>query len=148
MKKLLFSILIFVSLSFMSHSVIAQAKITHIAVYVKEIKRSSEFYTGVFNFREIEEPFKDGLHVWLDIGNNLSMHIIEAPWKPVTINKNNHICFSVEDMDSFISNLNKLNIEYGDWPGNKGKINIRPDGVKQIYIQDPDGYWIEINDEY
>jgi lactoylglutathione lyase len=25
------------------------------------------------------------------------------------------------------------------------KINIRADGVKQIFFQDPDGYWIEVN---
>ena len=25
-------------------------------------------------------------------------------------------------------------------------ITTRPDGVKQLYVQDPDGYWIEIND--
>tara|TARA_R110000868_G_scaffold1389_10_gene10744 strand:+ start:3320 stop:3502 length:183 start_codon:yes stop_codon:yes gene_type:complete len=24
-------------------------------------------------------------------------------------------------------------------------ITKRPDGVKQIYLQDPDGYWIEVN---
>jgi catechol-2,3-dioxygenase len=24
---------------------------------------------------------------------------------------------------------------------------VRPDGVKQIYFQDPEGYWIEINDD-
>jgi lactoylglutathione lyase len=23
---------------------------------------------------------------------------------------------------------------------------VRSDGVKQIFVQDPDGYWIEIND--
>jgi catechol 2,3-dioxygenase-like lactoylglutathione lyase family enzyme len=96
----------------------------------------------------LDEPFKDGLHAWLDIGNNLSMHIIEAPWEPITINKINHICFSIPDMDGFIANLNKLGIEFEDWPGNKNKINIRPDGIKQIYIRDPDGYWLEINDEY
>ena len=25
------------------------------------------------------------------------------------------------------------------------KINIRADGIKQIFFQDPDGYWIEVN---
>jgi catechol 2,3-dioxygenase-like lactoylglutathione lyase family enzyme len=132
----------------MTHTIMAQAKITHIAVYVEDLKRSTDFYTGVFNFPELDEPFKDGLHAWLDIGNNLSMHIIEAPWEPITINKINHICFSIPDMDGFIANLNKLGIEFEDWPGNKNKINIRPDGIKQIYIRDPDGYWLEINDEY
>jgi catechol 2,3-dioxygenase-like lactoylglutathione lyase family enzyme len=47
-----------------------------------------------------------------------------------------------------ISNLKKQKVEFEDWPGNKNKINIRPDGIKQIYVQDPDGYWIEINDEF
>jgi lactoylglutathione lyase len=25
---------------------------------------------------------------------------------------------------------------------------VRVDGVKQIYFQDPDGHWLEINDDY
>ncbi len=148
MIKLLSSVLIILSLFTINHKIMAQAKITHIAVYVENLKRSTDFYTGVFNFPELEEPFKDGLHTWLDIGNNLSMHIIEAPWEPITINKINHICFSIPDMDGFIANLNKLGIEYEDWPGKKNTINIRPDGIKQIYIRDPDGYWLEVNDEY
>ena len=24
---------------------------------------------------------------------------------------------------------------------------VRPDKVQQIYLQDPDGYWIEVNDD-
>lgn len=136
------------SLSIMSHLSLAQAKITHLAVYVEDLKRSADFYSNVFDFEELDEPFKDGLHAWYDIGNNIALHIIQAPWEPVTINKNNHICFSVPDMDAFIKNLNELNVDFEDWPGNTGKINIRPDGIQQIYIRDPDGYWIEINDEY
>jgi lactoylglutathione lyase len=126
----------------------AQTKITHIAVYVQELDRSSRFYNQVLGFEEIDEPFKDGLHAWFNIGNNVALHLIEAPWEPVTINKINHLCFSVESMDDFISNLKKEQVEFEDWPGNKNQINIRPDGIKQIYIRDPDGYWIEINDEY
>lgn len=148
MKKPLIPILITLSLLMMNDNVMAQAKITHIAVYVEDLKRSSDFYSKVFQFTELDEPFKDGLHVWFDIGNNISMHIIQAPWDPVTINKNNHICFSVPNMDQFIANLEKLGVAYEDWPGNESTINIRPDGIKQIYVKDPDGYWIEINDEY
>jgi lactoylglutathione lyase len=132
----------------LTSTAMAQTKITHIAVYVKELKRSSDFYRDVFSFREIEEPFKDGLHAWFDIGNNVSLHVIQAPWQPITINKNNHLCFSVQDMETFIENLGQQGVEYEDWPGNKNKINVRPDGIKQIYVRDPDGYWIEINDEY
>ncbi len=148
MKISLLTFMVVVTLFISNSNLMAQAKITHIAVLVEDITRSAAFYKDVFEFPEIEEPFKDGVHVWLDLGNNVSMHIIQAPWKEPTINKNNHICFSVKDMDDFISNLAKHGVEYEDWPGNKGEINIRPDGIKQIYLQDPDGYWVEINDEY
>ncbi len=147
MKKI-YSLVIILSILLMSQQSIAQSKITHIAVYVSSLKQSGDFYRNVLEFKEIDEPFKDGLHAWFDIGNNVSLHIIEAPWEPVTINKINHLCFSVPDMDAFIANLNEQDVEFEDWPGNKNKINIRPDGIKQIYLRDPDGYWIEINDEY
>ncbi|MCS4436512.1 VOC family protein [Aquiflexum gelatinilyticum] len=148
MKKPAIAMLFFLMTIISPNLMAQQTKITHIAIYVKELKRSTDFYKNIFQFPEIEEPFKDGLHTWLNIGNNLSLHLIEAPWEPVTINKINHICFSVADMDLIISNLKKQKVEFEDWPGNKNKINIRPDGIKQIYVQDPDGYWIEINDEY
>lgn len=149
MKPITLKIALLVGMLMISPFLMAQqTKITHIAVYVKELKRSSDFYKNVFGFAEIEEPFKDGLHTWLDIGNSVSLHIIQAPWEPITINKINHICFSVKNMDAFVSNLGKLGVGYEDWPGNKNKINIRPDGIQQIYVRDPDGYWIEINDEY
>ena len=35
---------------------------------------------------------------------------------------------------------------YYDWPGNENTISARPDGFRQIYVRDPDGYLVEIND--
>jgi lactoylglutathione lyase len=36
-------------------------------------------------------------------------------------------------------------IAYRNFNGD-GKINTRVDGVREIYLQDPDGSWIEVND--
>ena len=30
--------------------------------------------------------------------------------------------------------------------GTPGAVNVRPDGMRAVFVQDPNGYWIEIND--
>jgi len=52
---------------------------------------------------------------------------------------------TTSNFDNCIKNLNNSKIVYSDWPGIPNKITLRADGVKQIYFQDPDGYWIEVN---
>lgn len=42
--------------------------------------------------------------------------------------------------------LDSKEIKYVNYIGDKQKPNIRADGVKHVYFQDPDGYWIEINE--
>jgi lactoylglutathione lyase len=37
-------------------------------------------------------------------------------------------------------------VAYENWAGEKSAVTRRVDGVKQIYFQDPDGCWLEIND--
>lgn len=41
-----------------------------------------------------------------------------------------------------------LDAKHVAWSSMDGKAQpaVRFDGVKQIFIKDPDGYWIEIND--
>lgn len=131
-----------------TQSLTAQIKVNHIAVHVSNLKESMDFYEKILNLKEIEEPFKDGLHAWYDIGGGAALHLIEASQVPQEISKTNHLCFSIADMDSFVERLKSTNYPFEDWPGEKGKITTRPDGVRQIYIQDPDGYWLEINDDF
>ncbi len=129
-------------------STFAQIKVNHIAVHVSNLDSSKEFYQKIVGLEEIEEPFKDGLHAWYDLGGGAALHIIEAPNVPTQISKVNHLCFSMKDMDAFIKTLESTNYPFESWPGEKGKITTRVDGIRQIYIQDPDGMWLEINDDY
>lgn len=144
MKKILFTLFLAATAQFS----IAQIKTNHIALHVSDLKESMEFYSSTLNLQEIEEPFKDGIHAWYDIGGGTALHLIERENTPTQISKTNHLCFSMADMDSFIERLRKTNYPFEDWPGEKGKITTRVDGIRQIYIQDPDGYWLEINDDY
>jgi lactoylglutathione lyase len=39
-----------------------------------------------------------------------------------------------------------MQVRYVNLKGEERKMTTRLDGVKQVYFQDPDGYWIEVND--
>lgn len=123
------------------------AKFNHLAIYVVDLQRSGDFYKNVIGLDTVPEPFHDGKHLWLKTGPGNTLHIIEGAEAKKEYFKANHICFSVSSMDLFTDMLKKKGIGFEDFTGSKNnKVNIRPDGVKQIWLQDPDGYWIEIND--
>jgi lactoylglutathione lyase len=131
-------------------TLVSQVKINHIAIHVSDLARSKVFYEEVLGLQLIDEPFKDGLHAWYAIGGGASVHLIEelSLVPPTEISKTNHLCFSVADMDAFIQNLNQRDCPFEDWAGEQGKIHVRPDGIQQIFFIDPDGYWIEINNDF
>lgn len=122
------------------------ARINHIAFTVKDLGKSSQFYRQVLQLDTIPNPFKDALHQWLNIGGGASLHLIQGTRIPVSV-KDSHICFSVRSIESLVEKLRKAGIAFESWTGEKGQWTSRADGVKQIYLQDPDGYWLEVNDQ-
>ena len=123
-----------------------KARLNHIAIYVVNLQISSAFYRDIIGLDTIPEPFHDGRHTWFSIGPQSHLHVISGAAAPTPHDKNAHLCFSVSSVDDFIPILNKNNIEYENWAGQKKSVQVRVDGVKQIWFKDPDGYWIEIND--
>ena len=128
----------------------AQGKpvLNHIAVYVKDLKVSTAFYTDVIKLDTIPEPFHDGKHTWFSVSENSHLHIIQGAKEITQHEKNSHLCFSVPSIEEVISRLNANKIPYESWPGEKMAVTTRVDGIKQLYFTDPDGYWIEINNDY
>lgn len=122
------------------------ARINHIAFSVLNLQRSTQFYQNIIGLDTIPEPFRDGRHTWFSIGDRSHLHLIQHPPPHIIPPKNTHLCFSVPSVEEFIEKLRKAGLSFEDWPGTKGAITLRADGVKQIYLQDPDGYWLEIND--
>lgn len=138
--------------AFFSHSVFAQMKSTpvynHSAYYVVDLKTSTDFYKNIVGLEQVAEPFHDGRHSWFALGpGNGKLHIISGAKSKTEHDKNTHYCFSVPSVTEFTARLDKNGVAYESWAGEKGKVTNRVDGVKQIYFQDPDGYWIEVNDE-
>jgi lactoylglutathione lyase len=146
MKKIFLVLIAISTLSTMRTSAQANASLNHIAIYVVNLKASTNFYKDVIGLDTIPEPFHDGKHTWFSIGPKSHLHVIEGAAMATPHEKNNHLCFTVPSVETFVSILDKNNIEYENVAGAKKSITTRVDGVKQIYFKDPDGYWIEIND--
>jgi len=119
--------------------------LNHIALSVKDLNRSAEFYKNVLQLQEITNKTQiEGIR-WFSLGEGKELHLISILKENVTINKAVHLALTTAHFDSFIKTLETRNIEYSDWPGTPHKINIRTDGIKQIFFQDSEGYWIEVN---
>jgi lactoylglutathione lyase len=150
MKRLLADLCLVLIISLaITNNISAQAptpRLNHIAFYVKDLKLSSDFYDNIVGLDTIPEPFHDGRHTWFLIGPKSHLHIISGATVSLPKEKNAHLCFTVPSVDDFIKRLTTAKIPYENWAGDKMAVTNRVDGVKQIYFQDPDGYWIEIND--
>lgn len=117
----------------------------HLALSVKDVNRSAEFYKTVLMLPEITNRTKiEGIR-WVVLEDGRELHLISILKEPVSINKAVHMGLATKNFDAVIKRLNDLKIPYSDWPGKADTFSIRADGVKQVYFQDPDGYWVEIN---
>ena len=120
-------------------------KFNHVALSVKDLNASVNFYKNALNLNEIVNRTEvDGIR-WFSLGEGKELHLISIVPGDITINKAVHFALTTPTFDAFVANLEKIGIPYSSWAGEDHKITIRADGVKQIYVQDPDGYWIEVN---
>jgi lactoylglutathione lyase len=118
--------------------------VDHIAITTNNLKKSTEFYTKVLHLKKVDNPFADTVHQWYSLGNNVKLHVIQAERNEKQV-KGVHLCFTVSSVKEFAKALDQMNIPYSNWKGDSKEPTYRADGVLQLYFQDPDGYWIEIN---
>jgi catechol 2,3-dioxygenase-like lactoylglutathione lyase family enzyme len=117
----------------------------HIALSVQDLDRSADFYKSVFGLKEIVNRTEiEGIR-WFSLGEDKELHLISVLKQPVSLNKAVHFALTTPDFDRFVERLDASGIAYSNWPGESGKITIRADNTRQLYLQDPDGYWIEVN---
>lgn len=147
MKKSICVALLIGFFTFQARAQQSKVHINHTAIYVVDIQKTGSFYSNVLGLDTVPEPFRDGKHLWYSTGPHSMLHVIAGATAKKDYYKNQHTCFTVPNFDRFIEKLKQLNWAYEDVAGNKNAITIRVDGVHQIWLQDPDGYWLEINDD-
>ena len=117
----------------------------HDAIQVKDVNASARFYGEILGLKEIPNGGL-GDHIrWFQLGDKTQIHLIESEELPEKL-KGVHMALSTSNLEQLMSFLKEKEIPFENWPGDTNTTNTRPDGIKQIYLQDPDGYWIEVND--
>jgi catechol 2,3-dioxygenase-like lactoylglutathione lyase family enzyme len=149
MKNLIL-ILTLVFSSYYSNAQYFSLEHDHSTIQVENIDKSVEFYKNILKLEETETPWPENKMIrFFKTGKNQQLHVAQASvdiFGEVKVNKVLHLAFAVNDLDSFLRYLKEKGVNYSNFSEESNKTQTRPDGVRQIYFQDPDGYWIEVND--
>ena len=145
MKKTLLFLLAFSFFATLQAQENTNLTFNHLALSVKSLDESATFYKQVLGLPEITNKTKMQGVRWFSLNEGKELHLISFLKEPVIINKAVHLALTTSNFEAFVKSLEAKKIPYSDWPGIPNKINIRADGIKQIFFQDPNGYWIEIN---
>ena len=120
-------------------------KFLHTMVRVKDIEKSLAFYTDVLNMKlDHKKRLEDcWLYFLTDEENTCQIELTyndETPEGGYELgNGFGHFAFSVDSLDEFTDKINKLGYSYLYPP-----FDLNGKGSKIAFINDPDGYEIEL----
>jgi catechol 2,3-dioxygenase-like lactoylglutathione lyase family enzyme len=121
----------------------------HSGLIVRDLERTRHFYGTVLGLTEVPRPtsFKFG-GCWFS-GPGFELHFIleadttsPAGWIDAGPSKRSglahHLAFAVADLDETLRTLESHGVPLSAGPFQRG------DGIVQIYVDDPDGHFIEL----
>ena len=145
MKKITYTFIITFGILFSLKSQ-SNLKFDHQALPVNNLKITGDFYRDILGFKDI--PTLVGTkytHRWLANYEGKEIHLIFSDEEIQKTPKQIHMAFSPVDFDKFIDHLKKNNVVFTNYKLEVGVVQVRKDGIKQLWVRDPQGYWIEIN---
>lgn len=147
MRTLLLCILTILSLgSLKAQNTSPGLTFNHLALSVADVDRSALFYTTVLQLKETLNRANRKDMRWISLGGNLELHLKARGNSGGSVDAGTHFALATTNFDAFLQRLNDLHISFEDSDGKPLSFSVRADGVRQLYLQDPDGHWIEVND--
>ncbi len=144
MNKLITALLLSTNCLFLSAQSF-EFQYDHYSFIVKDLGKVGDFYAEVLNLEEIPHPSATSGFRWFKVHGNSQLHLIGKDSVAMEHSKSVHLCLAIKNLDQFIAHLENKGISYWDWPGKENAVTDRADGVRQIYLKDPENNWIEIN---
>lgn len=121
-------------------------RLDHIALLVRDLEETARFLTQVLRIREVPNPMGGTEIRWFEFGNGQRFHIQAGDISTTHVEKRTHFALSAADLDEVLAYFNEKGVAFSDFKGTQGAVNVRPDGMRAVFVQDPNGYWYEIND--
>lgn len=118
----------------------------HYTIKVADLEESAQFYKQVLGLPEIVNRTGKDYIRWFSLGGEAELHLVEGETKNIRTSVGVHLALKLSQFDSFISHLHSQGIISHNSKGEANAITTRADGIRQVYFQDPDGYWIEVNE--
>lgn len=121
--------------------------IDHVTLIVKDLARSKQFYVETLGMQPVDRPGFSFDGSWFQAGGTQVHLILEhensGPAGENTVDqkkssRNRHFAFEIEDGHEAATKLQQLGIELFAGP------QLRPDGAIQVFVNDPDGYVVEL----
>jgi catechol 2,3-dioxygenase-like lactoylglutathione lyase family enzyme len=111
-----------------------------VALHVQDLEASCRFYADILNFTPIARPAFDFAGAWFSIGSVQQLHLIGGRVLPVNAQpRGNHYAVRVPSIREAEAELLEKKVKFS---GPKQ----RPDGMWQIFLQDPDGHIVELTE--
>ena len=115
----------------------------HVGLAVKDLKTSVAFYRDIIGLAPLDVPDNMlAIRRWFRVAQGQELHLLLGRENPVANNDKNGAHFSLSiptnSADGIEAFLKEKNVAY-----HRQK---RFDGAYQIYVTDPDGYVIELNE--
>lgn len=144
MKKPLVIFLMFICSDIIAQnapSSLGFASFNHIALQVKDMPASKDFYQNIIGLAPVAVPDSlKAIRGWFNTGNGQMIHLLAGRTTPVLNDKNgSHFAIFVNSIDNAEKFLASRKVPFHK--------QVRFGGIVQIYFADPDGYLIEMNEK-
>jgi lactoylglutathione lyase len=118
--------------------------IGHVAIRVKDVTRTLDFYVGKLGFEEMLRLDRDG-RLWLlylRVTDDQYLEVFPEGVGESASGKEavgfNHLCLQVSDIEAAVAELKAVGVPL------TAELKLGADGNRQAWIEDPDGHRIEL----
>ena len=119
----------------------------HVSLYVRNVDTSAAFYADVLGLEEIPNRVGKAHIRWFTIDGFRTIHLIGGDPEPERPRQfSTHLALATTDFETALRRLEQHGVTYVNLAREPERVTNRRDGVRQVYFQDPDGHWLEIND--